>query len=528
MTNSIRFNSRANLSPERMSEIKTRMARNNRDLFYKHVDFELWDCIQNTFDKRSSQQVFSDLREAALDERVTKTFRNVEATMESIEHYKGSEVPSFIWNENFRLASALLEKYLKVTILKPLQIDSVDSLLDSMTNKSASAGAICDGSKGENAPEILDEFFKMKSQIAEGLIPRIPCLLFHRSQISGYYVDDHLDIDSIKYKDRAIWGSDAASVAIEAQYARPLIEHLSRNCNWYAGGKHPDELRGFIYNGSPNANWYSLDFSKFDQTVPSWLIRHVFWLIKKFYPEQCFAELDWVEDNFINTEIVTYYGDVFTKHRGIPSGSHFTQVVGSMCNMLVILTYIIKRGRDVNTLVNLESYVEGVLDYNKYRGIRMFVMGDDNLFYSRTDVDLEDMSRYVQKNFGMVIHPDKTESFKSTGNRCPSFLKRTWTMNGEKRNVSEMLINVIHPERPRKYDTYRPIHIIYGLFLTYKGSMSAHITEKDILKTMSEDGGIEGLRQLKPNDLPGSLRILGDKAGEYMYRRAKASLGLSD
>lgn len=160
MTNSIRFNTRANLTPERMSEIKTRMARNNRDIFYKHVDFELWDCIQKMFSRPSSKEVLNDLREAALDERVTKTFRNVDATMESIEHYKGIEVPSFIWNENFRLASALLEKYLKVTTLKPLQIDSVDSLLDSMTNKSASAGAICDGSKGENAPEILDEFFQ--------------------------------------------------------------------------------------------------------------------------------------------------------------------------------------------------------------------------------------------------------------------------------------------------------------------------------------------------------------------------------
>lgn len=501
-------------------EATMRMKRSGNSFERKFVDFRLLDAVQ-ALEFLEPDEV-DQIKEAVRDRSVTKFFKNAYVTMEQFDHFvTGSDVPNFVWNDHFKAASAYLVKQLRVERLVPQIYNDQEQLLEGFTNKNASAGAIAIGPKKDNIEKIFSVYQSIKRSIAEGNNPSIPALSFHRSQISGYMSDGRFNSSGLKKKDRLVWGIDAGTVAVEAQYAQPLIDFMSRYCQWYAGGKDPISLRSTIsHMYQQTGKWYSLDFSMFDQTIPSWLIEHVFWIIKQFYSEDYHSELDWIRDNFINTSIILYDGSVKTKHRGIPSGSHFTQLVGSMCNMLIILTYLASKS-DLGSIPEMVNYLHSRFPIQE-RECGMYVMGDDNLFFSVKPVDIKDLSGYVRHNFGMTIHPDKTDKCED-GSLRPKFLKRTWSRQGEYRNIVEMLINSIHPERERDYDGkgFSPYHIIYGLYLTYRMAFR-NVDEGEIIRKMNIEGGVKALRDLEINDLPGSLRILGDEAVRKLYRRAKA------
>lgn len=509
------------LTPEQCSVVSSRMRRGGNTYYRKMVDFELWDAIQTAFSPYpQSKHMLDNLRLAALDKKVSKSFKNADVTMESVEHYGGITPRPFIWNRNFRLASALLEDWIKIKNLTPVRYQNVDDILSHLPNKNASAGAIADGTKSDNAELILEGYNALRTSIAEGETPWIPALSFHRSQI-GHYLDSSGNFDSsdIKYKDRLVWGLDAATVAVESQYAIPLVDWFSNNVRFYAGGKTPDEIRNLINNSRMHSTfWYSLDFSQFDQTVPAWLIKHVFYLLRKFYSgDVSHRELRWIENNFINTAIVKFDGTAVRKDHGIPSGSNFTQLVGSMANALVILTYLFSRA-DGKSDVAKTRYVK--LDLHVTSGnCGMLTMGDDNLFFSHNGIHVADMSSYVKRNFGMMIHPDKTVS--GGRQQRPTFLKREWSVDGEYRDLLDVFINVIHPERERDYADYSPYHILYGLYLTYRLGFPKAM-ERQLVELMENNGGIERLRDLKGRGMPGVFRQFGDKAGEALLNRAKA------
>jgi hypothetical protein len=316
---------------------------------------------------------------------------------------------------------------------------------------------------------------------------------------------------------------DAATVTIEAQYAMPLIDHMKDLCQWYAGGKDPITLRGLIGAArSRNLFWTSIDYSCFDQTIPSWLIKLCFNIIKRMYDKQYHDEIDWICDQFINTHLVMNGGVCFSKNKGIPSGSNFTQVIGSMCNAIMVLAYF-------SSLICSKECKEDVVTV---RMRSMVVMGDDNLVFTPSEIDLDDLSNYVMKVFGVKINAVK--STKGTVKKAPEFLKREWRHNGEYQDPRYLTINTIHPERDRTYEGYSVWHIMYGLFLTYKASFPSTIrginTELFILKKMQESGGVHRLVEMPKDALPGVFRPHGRFAlrsievrAEHILNRARGS-----
>jgi hypothetical protein len=254
----------------------------------------------------------------------------------------------------------------------------------------------------------------------------------------------------------------------------------------------------------------------------------VFSIIKEFFDKKFHRELDWICYQFINSWIVLPGGRVEQKHRGIPSGSNFTQVVGSMCNALVILTYLASRAKGASIEEKIR-YVERELSFPSCSWLRpndftMFIMGDDNLLFHRSEINLTDLNKYVNRVFGMVMHPDKVDDYRHSG-KYPKYLKRVWRPDGEYRNPLELAINVCHPERARKYDTYSAWHILYGLYLTYRLAFPASLSERFLVHKMEEHGGIKRLLDLKGPNLPGVFRTFSDRHRRDLYLRAKAVLG---
>lgn len=517
-------------TPAEFEESILRMQRSGHNYYRKFVDYELLDAFGTLLTRnpglssKHGRTLFEQLRTAVKDERVTKMFKNVENTNSSFHHFLGVDKPNFTWNINFKAASALLEKTL-ITKLDPVIFHSSEELLESFSNKNASSGHIGRGSKADNIEEVYSRYVNLRETVSNGGDPDTIALSFHRSQISGYMKDGKLSLDTIKYKDRLVWGIDAATVALESQFAIPFIDHMMKNCEWYAGGKSSDDISAKIRKHRHVHRWYSLDFSQFDQTVPAWLIKHAFYLIGKCFGPEWNTQLKWICNNFINTKLVLMGGRVVEKHRGIPSGSNFTQAVGSICNALVILTYLISRSM-VGSIRNVTAVLEG-MGGAKPDELAMIVMGDDNLFFWSKSLDLDDLSSYVVQNFGMYIHPDKTDFGWTIGadRTAPKFLKREWRWSGAYRNPLEIMVNSVHPERDRRRPEYNPYALVYGLFLTYPGAFVNYFSEQDILECMAELKILGNLQHLEARDLPGSIRALGDKGVEYIRRRAKAFLG---
>lgn len=500
----------------------------------KSFDNHIWDgnLVQAWRDVfRENPNVLNALESSIQDSNCTKSFYDVDNTFSQFDAFQEAEPINGLHYVNVRAACAVVKDMLHIERLHPVVVRTEEDVRAVCTNLKASAGAVNIGSSKEKSiKQCLTGALKIKSAIKQGK-PfneiQIPALVFHRAQISGFMSESGVyDPTGLKKKDRFVWGLDGATVTVEGQYAKPFIEHMSRVCDAYAGGKEPERLRTLVRRFRERKNyWTSTDYSKFDQTVPSWLIQWCFDQVKKCFDKQYWAELDWIAYNFINTKVAIPTKGVKVKLHGIPSGSNFTQVIGSMANAVMALSYVasLSGGKEFQEKVDYVRNFAG-LGCQK-RTVSMFVMGDDNLLFTQAPVDLEKFSAYVRQVFGVKINPSKCEFGSKFEN--PTFLKREWRRNGEYQDPCYLAVNTSHPERRRSYDGYSPWHILYGLYLTYRESFPSWVSERYLVEKMESTGGIHALERIPRSDLPGVFRAFGDSAIRSMVRRAESLLRVS-
>lgn len=462
---------------------------------YKFVDYKLFGAFKTVMPFLN----WHEMDDYISDQKFTKRFSHELPTLEQLYKFDHDDVRSFTWNKHYIIARKALVKAMTTNmsgLLKPMEVKVPSDLLEIWSKKDASAGAIGRGSKEQNIDRIYNTFIQLRKEIAAHNSPVIPAVAFHRAQVSKG--------DVTKQKDRLVWGIDAATNSLEGVYARPLINQLVGNWINYAGGVSPDVLRTRVKRFTGRSrSWLSTDYSGYDQTVPAWLIKDCFSIIKTFYDCAFHDELDWICDRFINTHILFSNNRVYIKYTGIPSGSYFTQVVGSMANFLIYVTYI----SSINRLHHV------TLDGN----ISLLVMGDDSLLgYEGKTFSIEDFSSYVKYNFGVMIGTDKSEQ---GGEGFPKFLKREWRYDdGEYRDIFELVANSIHPENIRSYKGYTPYLIIFGLSCIYNASFS-RMDYFVLNEKIGPDLNSEDLTRLAmSNDLPGVFQAFRDKSLGYLSR----------
>jgi hypothetical protein len=205
-----------------------------------------------------------------------------------------------------------------------------------------------------------------------------PCLAYLRTQLAKRG----------NPKVRLVWGYPFEINLIEGSFADPYQEALlSRNApilprtkRWVAMAL--DHVRR---SGTP----VGLDWSRFDSSVPRFLIRFAFGIIKKAYGTEYEGVLDMIEHYFIFTPIMMPDGKVFIKRTGIPSGSRFTALIGSIVNWVLIRAMTKGMARQLHTV------------------------GDDSLFAisaSQRDISLMlNEWKAFAAALGMTINSDKTE-----------------------------------------------------------------------------------------------------------------------
>lgn len=466
----------------------------------KYVDRRLREAIEEVLQSSSKAEIYEEFKKGLNDDRITKVFTDVKALYDMVDMFRTRSPKSCTWRRTYQSARKLLiEKVLgKITRLQPLSLDDAAENINSIfSNMNASAGAIAYGYKKQDKIEEIITIAKYLLEHPHD--PGIPALCFTRAQISNYIINGKVDPSNIKYKTRLVWCVDAATVLLESRFARPLMNGPFLRIQQYAGGKSDDKIQDMLLHWKNGKYYVCIDYSNYDSSVPAWLILDMFEIVKLYFDEKYHKEIDQVCRYFIHTKIIMPDGSVKEKHKGIPSGSYFTQIIGSLVNLQMVLTYFVARH-------GVQGTLEELADHEGWGPLMLMAMGDDNVMFTRTKVDKKDLSTYLYKMFGVQSNEAKFDQGEYRSDN-PKFLKREWTYDGQVRNILELLLNAVHPERKRSYKGYTPWHILYGYFITYEGTMKLIFDKKLILEKMNQEGGIIKLLDVKPSDLPGSLRV---------------------
>lgn len=305
--------------------------------------------------------------------------------------------------------------------------------------------------------EAWSEALEHSTKVYQGTAVPKPCVAFARTQRGG--------------KTRLIWGYPLDMSLLEAKYAKPLIETFKKKRTPIAYGMYRYELGARLDFNMNLRNVVSLDYSKFDSTVPTELILVAFNILWTWFDNVSLREVEIIENYFINTPIVMPDGHLYSgKNHGIPSGSLFTNLIGSIVNYILLVAVIEK--------FQLQFYYYKIL-----------VLGDDSIFCTNKDVNIHAIAKYIS-SFGMKINVKK--SVVRRPDQPYHFLGFEWEKGIPRREVNSILESMTQPERWRTKGKSRHAEFIRALRLIYVMS-SLGIEGYEIIKRVLYVGQPEEL-----------------------------------
>lgn len=229
-------------------------------------------------------------------------------------------------------------------------------------------------------------------------------------------------------KVRGVWGRAFHHILLEGSSARPLIEAIMDNDTFIQIGSDPlTNVPRILTETKRHCKWLlSVDWSKFDATVSRFEINAAFDLMKEklqfpdFDTEMAF-ELS--RQFFIHKKIAAPDHKIYWSHKGIPSGSYFTSVVGSIVNRLRIeYLWRLRFGRGP---------------------MQIYTLGDDSLIGDDAFYPPDELADKAY-TYGWIINPDKTEY--STNPGSVSFLGRSVQGSVNQRNLKKCIRLLLLPE----------------------------------------------------------------------------------
>jgi len=244
-------------------------------------------------------------------------------------------------------------------------------------------------------------------------------------------------------KGRLVWGSPLATTILAASFAKAAYKGLVRR-HCFSYGYQKAEVGAYISEfQSRLKRVYCLDFSGFDATVPAFVIGDAFEILR--------THLDMTSEennlyyrltnDFIHARIILPDGSIYQKHRGIPSGSPFTSVIGSICNLL-ILNYI---------WIKLTGVA---LDED-----RVLVLGDDSIVATNSIVSLDSIAG-AASDLGMEVSVSKSK-VAVRGDRV-EFLGHEWVNGRPHRPERDVIVRLVFEEKHRPPSLSMTCMRLYG------------------------------------------------------------------
>jgi hypothetical protein len=257
---------------------------------------------------------------------------------------------------------------------------------------------------------------------------------------------------------------------------------------------------------------YSLDFSKFDSTIPARMIDDAFRVARTHLEldEQEMAVWRKYVNDFIHSRIIAPDGNVYQKHKGVPSGSAFTSVIDSIVNLILV------------------SYMWEKVTGHSLPHDRVLVMGDDVIVGSNARLSKSQLAS-AASDLGFVLSVEKTtitdtsdESQKYDINHT-HFLGYWWQHSQPNRPEFELIQRMIYPERHRKRERHEWVVRLLGYAMTsrqgfhilarvfpHPDTLQVYLTAADRAKELGWDEDDD----LPDVDLPGQLRYRRRIEGE--------------
>jgi len=233
-----------------------------------------------------------------------------------------------------------------------------------------------------------------------------------------------------KSKVRNVWGRAFHYILLEGTVADPLQRAFINNNTFYHIGKDPTlSVPKLLSKVASESKWiYALDWKSFDASVSRFEINTAFDIIKSkviFPNSETELTFEICRHLFIHKKIAAPDGYIYWAHKGIPSGSYFTSVIGSIVNKLRI------------------DYLWRYLTGNP--PLHCFTQGDDSLIGDKALVHPDTIAE-VANSIGWYFNPAKTEY--STIPEMITFLGRTYQGGLNKRDLTRCLRLLIYPEYP--------------------------------------------------------------------------------
>jgi hypothetical protein len=243
-----------------------------------------------------------------------------------------------------------------------------------------------------------------------------PCVAFKRTQKGN--------------KTRLVWGYPLEMTIMESRFARPFINEMLQRRTPMAFGMTKCELGAYIhrYIIESGGRIVAMDYSRYDTTLSRTMIRAAFRIIATWFDKTDLGQYGWdkIIHYFIHTPIVMPDGHLYRgKHHGVPSGSYFTQVVDSICNVALCYALSERFGFSLSKR-------------------SLFVLGDDVLMSVVGDVDLNKWADYLGK-FGLKLNVDKTLLDRV------HFLGAFWDKGKPDVPIQEIVNKAVFPEHYRDY-----------------------------------------------------------------------------
>lgn len=488
--NSLSAGSKNRLTQYRKNLIVTRGASKEEVLFDKPLNPMLREYAWDREDYDKQLYYLDNLRDpdGYYFSRNLKIYSSIEDAM---KRFAEPDHTSFRWNQNYQQSLEMLRETFRKAKLQYLVYNSDDDVEQALPKLDTHSGYfwILSGNKrkGDNMKGIHALFEEeLENALATGTFNK-PLLLGFRTQASGEYDDEGNQTGTCKHKLRVVSMVDLIVIVAELMFAKPVQEFMAKEI-FYAGGKDATDISGIITNWKVKYDKFmSIDYSAFDQTISSWLIRDAFAVLKEAFDLE--GDMDKIYDiivhDFVHKDFVLEEG-ILHSDKGVPSGSMFTQIIDTIVNVLVVQTYF-------NAINSKEE---------------MIVMGDDNAIFTNSQHSIEDMASYIMKNFGLVVKTDDKSNEGNTKVDDVKFLSRYWRFDGQWRHKNQLLSRLLYPERFRAYNAeVGPEHVIFAFILTYRLGMHELI---DINRFLSDYPISEKyvMEKVDSRYLPGSMAYI--------------------
>jgi hypothetical protein len=385
-------------------------------------------------------------------------------------YFQRPEKASFRWNRFFKRGVAkVCARYAKAK-LSMLTFNSDEDVYNAVTDWSTATGftALETGKrkKVDVLSDICSVLLDKEGEAKQNGTFDAPVVCARRTQGSGAYDDEGKRTYTWKPKKRAVFPVDVYQICSESRFGYPLNQFLISYEYSNIGKDDRWTTMWVTKHRNKGLSFISFDYSKYDSTIPSWLIHSAFDVIRCAFKTYDSELLSVIEEDFINKNIIIKDDVLYVTH-GNPSGSRLTAIVNGICNEIITETWAAKFGVDVK--------------YN--------IMGDDNLvfLYYADDAIVSQISQYITHNFGIIVNADKS-NYGSWQDE-PEYLSRYWSFDGPWRWFGEVISLIAYPETFRKYKSKKavltPEMIIYSYVLAYRKTMMQLIDVSRFLRDVN-------------------------------------------